>query len=157
MSDDPVYDKSRKLLEKLEQKAAHEEYLAKLQRIEALMDLNPDRESPEGEELEKLVDEVHTYEGEHFPITVNERIEALRRKIKGLSDQLVGLRRAVRHAEARVDAYERENKTLRLGLEHALETLELQAHPNRAWQRILAKILSPTKKSSPVNDKGGKN
>ena len=130
MSDDPVYDKSRKLLEKLEQKAAHDEYLAKLQRIEALMDLNPDRESPEGEELEKLVDEVHGYEAQHYPITEEERIMALHGEIAGLKAQMTA------HC-LQAEVLQRENKTLKLGLEHALETLELQ---NAEIDRLKAQI-----------------
>ena len=46
------------------------DYKATLKEISALMELDPDLRSPEGELLDALVTSVQAYEAEHFPFVL---------------------------------------------------------------------------------------
>lgn len=54
------------------------DYRAALREVSALIDLDPDRESPEGERLEVIGTLVQAYEAEHHPIDPLDPIEAIR-------------------------------------------------------------------------------
>lgn len=54
------------------------DYLEALQQVSALIDLDPDRDSQEGERLEVLGTLVQAYEAEHYPIDPPDPIEAIR-------------------------------------------------------------------------------
>ena len=54
------------------------DYRAALREVSALIDLDPDRESPEGERLEVIGTLVQAYEAEHHPIDPPDPIEAIR-------------------------------------------------------------------------------
>ena len=54
------------------------DYRAALREVSALIDLDPNRESPEGERLEVIGTLVQAYEAEHFPIDPPDPIEAIR-------------------------------------------------------------------------------
>ena len=54
------------------------DYRAALREVSALIDLDPDRESPEGERLEVIGTLVQAYEAEHYPIDSPDPIEAIR-------------------------------------------------------------------------------
>ena len=53
-------------------------YRDALRKVSALIDLDPDRESPEGERLEVIGTLVQAYEAEHYPIGPSDPIEAIR-------------------------------------------------------------------------------
>ena len=53
-------------------------YRDALRKVSALIDLDPDRESPEGERLEVIGTLVQAYEAEHYPIGPPDPIEAIR-------------------------------------------------------------------------------
>ncbi|CAN7255346.1 helix-turn-helix domain-containing protein [Variovorax paradoxus] len=54
------------------------DYRAALREVSALIDLDPDRESPEGERLEVIGTLVQAYEAEHYPVDPPDPIEAIR-------------------------------------------------------------------------------
>jgi len=54
------------------------DYRAMLREVSSLVDLDPDRESPEGERLEVLGTLVQAYEAEHHPIDPPDPIEAIK-------------------------------------------------------------------------------
>ena len=54
------------------------DYRAALREVSALIDLDPDRESPEGERLEVVGTLVQAYEAEHYPVDPPDPIEAIR-------------------------------------------------------------------------------
>ena len=49
-----------------------------LREVSALVDLDPDRDSPEGERLEVIGTLVQAYEAEHYPVDPPDPIEAIR-------------------------------------------------------------------------------
>ena len=53
-------------------------YRGALREVSALIDLDPDRDSPEGERLEVIGTLVQAYEAEHYPIDPPDPIEAIR-------------------------------------------------------------------------------
>ena len=53
-------------------------YRDALREVSALIDLNPDRDSPQGERLEVIGTLVQAYEAEHYPIDPPDPIEAIR-------------------------------------------------------------------------------
>ena len=53
-------------------------YRDALHEVSALIDLDPDRDSPEGERLEVIGTLVQAYETEHYPIDPPDPIEAIR-------------------------------------------------------------------------------
>ena len=54
------------------------QYRDALRKVSALVDLDPDRDPPEGERLEVIGTLVQAYELEHFPIDPPDPIEAIR-------------------------------------------------------------------------------
>lgn len=54
------------------------EYKAAMQVISALIELDPERGTPDGDRLAKLGALVQTYEGEHYPIAPSDSIETVR-------------------------------------------------------------------------------
>jgi HTH-type transcriptional regulator/antitoxin HigA len=56
----------------------HAEYKAALKRVSVLMDLDPDLNTPEGDELEVLFILAENYEDEHYPVEKPDPIEAIR-------------------------------------------------------------------------------
>ncbi len=54
------------------------DYLEALGQVSALIDLDPDRDSPEGERLEVIGTLVQAYEAEHHPVDPPDPIEAIR-------------------------------------------------------------------------------
>lgn len=54
-----------------------EDCQAALREISALMDLDPDVQTPEGERLDALVTLVQAYEAEHYPIDPPDATEAI--------------------------------------------------------------------------------
>ncbi|RFO97351.1 transcriptional regulator [Rhodoferax lacus] len=54
------------------------DYLAALQEVSALIDLDPHAESPEGERLDVLGTLVQAYEARHYPIDPPDPIEAIK-------------------------------------------------------------------------------
>ncbi|MDH1255079.1 transcriptional regulator [Comamonas thiooxydans] len=54
------------------------DYLEALRQVSELIDLDPERESPEGERLEVIGTLVQAYEAEHHPIDPPDPIEAIR-------------------------------------------------------------------------------
>ncbi len=54
------------------------DYRDALREVSALIDLDPDRDSPEGERLEVIGTLVQAYEAEHYPIDPPDPIEAIR-------------------------------------------------------------------------------
>lgn len=54
------------------------DYLAALQDISVLIDLDPEADSPEGERLDVLGTLVQAYEARHFPIDPPDPIEAIK-------------------------------------------------------------------------------
>jgi HTH-type transcriptional regulator/antitoxin HigA len=54
------------------------EYRASLKRVSVLMDLDPDVNTPDGNELEVLLILVERYEDEHYPVEKPDPIEAIR-------------------------------------------------------------------------------
>ena len=54
------------------------DYFEALRQVSALIDLDPDRDSPEGERLEVIGTLVQAYEAEHYPIDPPDPIEAIR-------------------------------------------------------------------------------
>lgn len=54
------------------------DYLAALQDVSALIDLDPEADSPEGERLDVLGTLVQAYEARHFPIDPPDPIEAIK-------------------------------------------------------------------------------
>ena len=53
-------------------------YRGALREVSALIDLDPDRDSPEGERLEVIGTLVQAYEAEHYPLDPPDPIEAIR-------------------------------------------------------------------------------
>lgn len=49
-----------------------------LREVSALIDVDPDRDSPEGERLEVISTLVQAYEAEHYPVDPPDPIEAIR-------------------------------------------------------------------------------
>jgi HTH-type transcriptional regulator / antitoxin HigA len=70
----------------------NDDYKAALKRTSALVDLDPARGTPEGDELEVLSILVERYEAEHFPMEKPDPIEAIRFRMEqaGLSVQDMG-------------------------------------------------------------------
>ena len=54
------------------------DYLAALQEVPALIDLDPSADTPEGERLDMLGTLVQAYEARHFPIDPPDPIEAIK-------------------------------------------------------------------------------
>lgn len=54
------------------------DYFEALRQVSALIDLDPDRDSPEGERLEVIGTLVQAYEAQHYPIDPPDPIEAIR-------------------------------------------------------------------------------
>ena len=54
------------------------DYLEALAQVSALIDIDPDRDSPEGERLEIIGTLVQAYEAEHLPVDPPDPIEAIR-------------------------------------------------------------------------------
>lgn len=54
------------------------DYLEALAQVSALIDIDPDRDSPEGERLEIIGTLVQAYEAEHLPVDPPDQIEAIR-------------------------------------------------------------------------------
>ncbi|MCX7257487.1 MAG: transcriptional regulator [Polaromonas sp.] len=54
------------------------DYRGALREVSALIDLDPDRDSPQGERLEVIGTLVQAYEAEHYPIDPPDPIEAIR-------------------------------------------------------------------------------
>ena len=54
------------------------DYRDALREVSALIDLNPDRDSPDGERLEVIGTLVQAYEAEHYPVDPPDPIEAIR-------------------------------------------------------------------------------
>ena len=54
------------------------DYRDTLREVSALVDLDPDRDSPEGERLEVIGTLVQAYEAEHYPVDPPDPIEAIR-------------------------------------------------------------------------------
>ena len=54
------------------------DYLEALAQVSALIDLDPDRDSPEGERLEIIGTLVQAYEAKHHPVDSPDPIEAIR-------------------------------------------------------------------------------
>ena len=54
------------------------DYRGALREVSALIDLDPDRDSPQGERLEVIGTLVQAYEAEHYPIDPSDPIEAIR-------------------------------------------------------------------------------
>lgn len=54
------------------------DYLAALREVSALIDLDPEPDSPEGERLEVLGTLVQAYETKQYPITLPDPIEAIK-------------------------------------------------------------------------------
>jgi HTH-type transcriptional regulator / antitoxin HigA len=54
------------------------DYLAALQEVSALIDLDPAIDSPEGERLDVLGTLVQAYEAKHYPIDLPDPIEAIK-------------------------------------------------------------------------------
>jgi HTH-type transcriptional regulator/antitoxin HigA len=54
------------------------DYRSALREVSALIDLDPDRDSPQGERLEVIGTLVQAYEAEHYPIDPPDPIEAIR-------------------------------------------------------------------------------
>jgi HTH-type transcriptional regulator/antitoxin HigA len=54
------------------------DYLDALRQVSALMDLNPERDSLEGDRLDVLVTLVQAYEAKHYPIDPPDPIEAIK-------------------------------------------------------------------------------
>lgn len=54
------------------------DYRGALREVSALIDLDPDRDSPQGERLEVMGTLVQAYEAEHYPIDPPDPIEAIR-------------------------------------------------------------------------------
>ena len=54
------------------------DYLDALREVSALIDVDPDRDSPEGERLEVIGTLVQAYEAEHYPVDPPDPIEAIR-------------------------------------------------------------------------------
>lgn len=54
------------------------DYREALRQVSVLIDLDPDRESPEGERLEVIGTLVQAYEAEHYPVNPPDPIEAIR-------------------------------------------------------------------------------
>lgn len=54
------------------------DYLAALGEVSALIDLDPEHESPEGERLEVIGTLVQAYEARHYPIGPPDPVEAIR-------------------------------------------------------------------------------
>lgn len=54
------------------------DYRDALREVSALIDLDPDRDSPDGERLEVIGTLVQAYEAEHYPIDPPDPIEAIR-------------------------------------------------------------------------------
>lgn len=54
------------------------EYLAALQEVSALIDLDPTADSPDGERLDVLGTLVQAYEAEHYPIGASDPIDAIK-------------------------------------------------------------------------------
>ena len=54
------------------------DYFEALRQESALIDLDPDRDSPEGERLEVIGTLVQAYEAQHYPIDPPDPIEAIR-------------------------------------------------------------------------------
>jgi HTH-type transcriptional regulator/antitoxin HigA len=63
---------------------SEEQYNDYLERIEALLNENPDLTSPSGKQLKHLLLLVRTYEEEHYPIPLPEPIEAIKQKMTEL-------------------------------------------------------------------------
>jgi HTH-type transcriptional regulator / antitoxin HigA len=60
----------------------HAEYKAALKRVSALMDLDPDLNTPDGDEPEVLMIIVENYEDKHYPIEKPDPIEAVRFRLE---------------------------------------------------------------------------
>ncbi len=58
------------------------DYDAILERIDVLMDLNPELDSPDGDELEVLVMLVEKYEEKHWEISIPDPIEAIKYRME---------------------------------------------------------------------------
>lgn len=58
------------------------DYDAILERIDVLMDLNPEIDSPDGDELEVLVMLVEKYEEKHWEISTPDPIEAIKYRME---------------------------------------------------------------------------
>ena len=54
------------------------DYFDALRQVSALIDLDPDHDSPEGERLDVIGTLVQAYEAEHYPIDQPDPIEAIR-------------------------------------------------------------------------------
>lgn len=54
------------------------DYRGALREVSALIDIDPDRDSPQGERLEVIGTLVQAYEAEHYPIDPPDPIEAIR-------------------------------------------------------------------------------
>ena len=54
------------------------DYFDALRQVSALIDLDPDHDSPEGERLDVIGTLVQAYEAEHYPIDPPDPIEAIR-------------------------------------------------------------------------------
>jgi len=65
----------------------NDDYLGALQEIAALMDLDPDLGTPDGDRLDVLATLVQAYETRHFPISAPDPIEAIKFRLEqsGLS------------------------------------------------------------------------
>lgn len=65
----------------------NDDYLGALQEIAALMDLDPDLGTPDGDRLDVLATLVQAYESRHFPISAPDPIEAIKFRLEqsGLS------------------------------------------------------------------------
>lgn len=57
---------------------SEKDYLAALREVSALIDLDPDAESPEGERLDVLGTLVQAYEAKHHPIDLPDPIDAIK-------------------------------------------------------------------------------
>jgi regulator of replication initiation timing len=110
------------------------EHLAKLKRIEQLMDLNPEPETTEGKELEALVTEVEKFERIRYAFTPDEfenEIARLRQQVEALQREVAHYKTNWEAACDEVQRLQRENKALGIGLGHALETIENQKDEQR--------------------------
>lgn len=65
----------------------NDDYRGALQEIAALMDLDPDLGTPDGDRLDVLATLVQAYEARHFPISAPDPIEAIKFRLEqsGLS------------------------------------------------------------------------
>ena len=65
------------------------DYQAALKEISALMELDPDMDTPEGDRLDVLATLVQAYEAKHYPIALPDPIEAIKFRMEqgGLSIQ----------------------------------------------------------------------